>query len=114
LELVEVEVVGLEQTERILEVGARIVLQAAVGFAGQKALVAIGLERHTQPLLRVAVAGRDIEIVDAAVDGFGDDVGGGARLFIHDHNAAEADEGKMLAGLAQRAASNGPGGSFGV
>jgi hypothetical protein len=107
VELVQVHVVGLEQLQRLLQLRARVVLHAAFGLAGQEALLAIGRERRPQPLLRIAVAGRNVEVVDAAIHGLGHDVRGRAGLLVHHHNAAEADHRQMFAGLAQRAPRNG-------
>jgi hypothetical protein len=74
VELIEIEVIGLEQTKRLLEILARVFFQAAVGLAGKEAVLAIGRERGAETFLCVAIAGRDVEVIDAVVDGFGDDV----------------------------------------
>ena len=113
VELVEIDVIGLEQLERLLEVGARIVFHAAVGLAGQEAVVSVGRERRAEAFLRVAVTGGHIKVVDAAIDSFRHDVGGFASGFVHHNDAAEGDKGKLFAGLAKGATGDGISGGLG-
>ena len=69
MKLVKIDVICLEQPQRLLKICARVVLHAAVGFAGEEAILAIGRQRRAETLLRVAIAGSDVEVIDSAVDG---------------------------------------------
>lgn len=110
VELVEVHVIGLEELQGIFQLFAATVAGAVFGLAGEEDAVAIGGEGRAEALLRIAVAGGDVEVIDAAVHGFGDDVGGSAGGLIHDDDAAKADDRELLAGFAQLAAGDGMGG----
>jgi hypothetical protein len=53
MELVEINVIGLQQPQRLLKLLPRFLFGAPLGLAGEKDILAIGLERRTQPLLRI-------------------------------------------------------------
>lgn len=104
MELVEIDVVGLQQLQRLFELRARFVPRSTLRLAGKEAVLAIGRERGSQPLLGIAVAGRDIEVIHTTVHSFSHDVAGRARLLVHRNNPTEADDGNFLAGPAKRSA----------
>ena len=107
VELVEVEVFGAQSFQRALEFLARAVTSSFLRFAGEKTAGAVGLERGAEAILRVAVAGGDIEIVDAATEGFGDEIVSGVLSVVHDGDAAEGDDGEVDAGFAERTLGDG-------
>lgn len=109
MELVEIKMIRFEQTERLFKLSARVVPGAPVGLAGEKAVFTIGSESRSEALLSIAVAWRHVKVVDAAIDSFGNNVGGFTGGFVHDDDAAEADEGKLFACLPKFAARNGCG-----
>ncbi len=66
--------IGLEQAQRLFKLLARVVFHPAFCLASQKAILAIGSQRRPQPLLRVAVAWRNVEVVDPAIHGLGHNI----------------------------------------
>jgi hypothetical protein len=96
VELVEVEMVGLEAFERAFEFGAGAFLVAGLGFGGEDVVFALELfEGEAEFDFAFAVSsigGGDIEVIQAAIEGVFD---GGIRfflVFVHEGEAGEGDE----------------------
>ena len=94
VELVKIEVIGVQAAERLLELLARPRRVALLRLAGEKDILAVRLQRRPQLLLGFAlpVGRRDVEVVDAPFHRLRD-LAIGIRLFhSHHHNAAKADD----------------------
>ena len=104
--------IRLESFQGLLQLAGGVLLLAFGGFAGQEHLGTMAGQGRTQLDFSIAVTGRDIEVVDPAIDG------GLHPLFrlpgrgIHHDNAAKAEDGKALAGAAQGASLEPSGGLF--
>lgn len=97
MELIQVEMVGLEDAEGVFQFRAGAGGVPAAGFAGEKGLVAKGQEGGAEEALclALAVSGGDIEIIDAAFDCAGD-LAVGRRLFLaHENDRPHPDDGKL-------------------
>ena len=114
VKLEEVEVVGVEVFEGTFyfELGGGGVTLG--GFAGEKAFFAEGSESGAEDDFGVAVRGGDVEVVDAAFDGLGDDAVGVGLLGVHDDDAAKADDREREFAGAVGAGGEGHGGSCGM
>jgi len=100
VELIEVEIIGAQRRERVLQFGGGAGAEALGGLAGEEAVAPVGLERGAEFHLGVAVAGGDVEVVHAALDELGDDAVGVGLVGIHHHDAAHADDRERDRGLA--------------
>ena len=69
VQLVEVEVLAAEQSERLVELRAHAVGVAAERLAGHEEVAAHRRHERTEQLLRPAVLGRDVEVVDTSAEG---------------------------------------------
>jgi hypothetical protein len=97
VELVDVEVVGLQSAQRGFELPARALSIAAAGFAGEDQLMAPALEGLADDLFvfAFAIGARGVDVVDAAVERRPIAVG---RFAIA---AADAEAGDFEAGAAE-------------
>ena len=97
VELVDVEVVGLQSAQRGFELPARALSIAAAGFAGEDQLMAPALEGVADDLFvfAFAIGARGVDVVDAAVERRPIAVG---RFAIA---AADAEAGDFEAGAAE-------------
>ena len=100
VKLIQVEVVGLEQLERLLQFLRRTGGIPFKGLAGQETLVAVGLQRRAESSLGVAVEGGHVEVIHASIHGLGNEIGRLlGRHVLHDH-AAEADDREFFLGAS--------------
>jgi hypothetical protein len=65
----EVDMVGLEPLQAVVDLGPGVVAVAQAGLGGQEDPAAEVGHPGAQPQLGVAVAGRDVEVVDPGVQG---------------------------------------------
>jgi len=99
VKLIKIEVLRLQKAKRFLEFGVGFLPGALVSFAGKEDFVSLSDERGPEPLLRVAVDGRDVEVIDPTFHCRGyAPVGLGLRRTFDD-DAAQADDRKHLSGL---------------
>jgi hypothetical protein len=104
MKLIQVHVIRAQVPQRRLELGGRASARSLQRLARKKDVLSIRLERRPEHLLGIPVAGRDVEVVHAAIDGVRDALGRLRRARVHDDDAAEADDGELLAGAAEGAA----------
>src|ERR1700751_813441 len=107
MELIQIDVVCLQQSQGFFKLLARIVLHAAFGFACKKTILAIWCQRRPQPLLRIAIAGSDVEVIDAAIHRFRHYVLGVSGVLIHYNDAAKANDREVLTCLSEWPSCNG-------
>ena len=92
MELVEIEVIGLEPLQRAIQFSIDILGQSLAGLACEKHLISIGLDGRAEAFLGVTVTGSHVEVVDAPVDGTSDILSGiGRGHILHDY-AAKSDD----------------------
>jgi hypothetical protein len=101
MKLVEVEVVGLKFLEGIMELRGGSFPVALQGFAGKENILAERCERRAHPVLGIGVARGDIEIVDAVVDGFTNELIGGFLRFFGQDETSQANDRELLSRLAE-------------
>ena len=113
VQLPEVDVIGLEQLERLLDHAHGAVARALLGLGGEEGLVAaLGHDLADvllAPALRAAVDGRRVDVVDAQVEGALDDGHGDVEVvgLLERGLAAEREDADFVAGLAQIARGHG-------
>src|SRR5262249_23814305 len=70
-------------------------------LAGQEDAVAVRLQRRSEPLLGITIAGRDVAVGDATVDRRRHGPGSLLRRHILHENAAQANDRYLAAGFSQ-------------
>ena len=108
VELVEVEVVGLEAPQRLLQLRPHTVGVAPGGLGAEEQAVADGRDVGADEDLGVAVAGGDVEMVDTGGEGGGEGgaglVGGGPG----EGGSSEDGDGALVSGASEAACLHGP------
>ena len=102
MKLVEVHMIGPQPLERFLQFRSGTILRSPFGLAGEKDIFAIRLQGGPKFDLRVPVARRDIEIVDALFNRLRDEPIGMLLLDAADHHPAEANDRQSLARVPVR------------
>ena len=95
MELEEVEMVRAQALQRALEFRFRLRARVLAALAGEEGVLAVRLQRRAELHLRVAIGGRDVEVVDAAFHRPGHGAVRLALLRLHHHDPAEADDRKF-------------------
>src|SRR5438552_298531 len=98
--------VRAEQSQRFVKQLGAAVLRPVFFLASEEDLLAVRLESRTQAGLGIPIRRGHVEVVDSPVYRLRHDIAGKRRTGVHDHDAAEAQNGKLLTGLAQLALGN--------
>jgi len=107
MELVEIEMIGAESFERTFEFFSGTVFGTILGFASEEGALAVGLESGAEAILGITVAGGNVEIVDATIEGFRDEAVGGFLRFVHNGDSAQGDNGEVYSSFAETALGDG-------
>lgn len=96
VELVEVEVIGLQAVEGTLKLLLGSGAATLSRFVGKEAVLAIRREGGAEFFLGVAIAGCDVVVVDSLFKRLGDNAGGIDGIGILHDDATEADDGQLI------------------
>src|SRR5581483_1328173 len=102
--LIQVEMVGAQMLQGAAQFGLRARARPFRRLAGEKDAVALAFERRAELLLRLlilAVAGRDIEIGDAAIQRLAHESVGLLLCLPGHDDSAESDDRKLPPGAPQ-------------
>ena len=108
VELVEIEMVGLEAFEGTFEFGAGAGFVAGFGFAGEDVILALELLEGQAELDLAfavpAVGGCDVEVIEAAIEGPLDGGVGLLLVFVHQGQTGKGDDRDFQFGAAEESA----------
>ena len=103
VQLEQVDVVGLQPLERPVDRRPGGVVAAVAGLGREEDPVADGGHDRAEPQLGLAIAGRDVEVVDAGVEGQLDRLVGGVLGDLTEGRGPVDDDRTLVAETAQSA-----------
>lgn len=110
MQLVQVEVVGLECAQGVFQFLSCPVFVAHFGFAGEEDAVAVEAlksDAHFGFCLAIAVSGGYVEVIDSVVEGFVEAVGTCFLVIMDKGQAGESDDRYLAAGTSEGAFGDG-------